>query len=474
MAQTKYQTSPPLTKEMPPGIPYIVGNEAAERFSYYGMKAILFAFMTEQLRNSSGELAVMSKEQANVWIHTFGFGVYFIPLFGAILADGFLGKYRTIIALSVVYCLGHLALAIDDTRIGLAIGLALIALGSGGIKPCVSAHVGDQFGRMNQYLLPVVFGWFYFAINVGSSTSIWIIPEIFHTDSKHFDGPRVAFAIPGILMFLATIVFWSGRKKFVHVPPAGMSAVREAFSGQGLKALLNLSMVFACVAMFWALFEQTATSWVAQGKEMRPWVFFETEPNQVAEGIWAYVPSQVHAEQMQAINPVLVMIFIPLFNYVIYPAMGKVITVTPLRKVGIGLFITAISFSATAILQEAIDRAQTSGQPLPHLTWQFIPYVILTFSEIMVSITCLEFAYTQAPTKMKSFVMSFYMVSIAGGNLFAALVNQFIQNPDGTSKLEGAPYFWFFAATMFGAAILFVFVAMIYRGQTYIQPSEGE
>jgi POT family proton-dependent oligopeptide transporter len=87
----------------------------------------------------------------------------------------------------------------------------------------------------------------------------------------------------------------------------------------------------------------------------------------------------------------------------------------------------------------------------------------------MVSITALEFAYTQAPKKMKSFVMAVFLLSVTLGNFFTAIVNQFIQNTDGTSKLEGSSYYWFFALAMLGTACVFIPVAKLYREKTYIQ-----
>ena len=164
---SKYLTAPLARSDMPGGIPYIIGNEAAERFSFYGMRAILVVFMTQYLVDSSGTLQAMSEEEAKGWYHLFVSAVYFTPLLGALLSDGLLGKYRTIILLSLFYCAGHAALALDDTRWGLVVGLGLIALGAGGIKPCVSSHLGDQFGRTNQGLLSRAFAWFYFAINLG-------------------------------------------------------------------------------------------------------------------------------------------------------------------------------------------------------------------------------------------------------------------------------------------------------------------
>src|SRR4249919_2477944 len=114
----KYRTLPQDTSGMPSGIPYIVGNELSERFSYYGMRAILVVFMTHHLKNAAGELAPMSPGAAKTVFHTFAMTAYFLPLVGAVLADAWLGKYRTIMALSWVYCLGHFALAIDETKLG--------------------------------------------------------------------------------------------------------------------------------------------------------------------------------------------------------------------------------------------------------------------------------------------------------------------------------------------------------------------
>src|SRR5882757_6143880 len=171
-----YLTAPLKTDQMPPGIPYIIGNEAAERFNFYGMRAILVVFMTKYIVDRSGALAPMSENDAHGAYHLFLFANYFFPTMGAIVSDALWGKYRTIFWLSLVYCLGSLTLALDHTRLGLTLGLTLIAIGSGGIKPCVSAHVGDQFGSDNQHLLSRAFGWFYLSINLGSSVSTYVCP----------------------------------------------------------------------------------------------------------------------------------------------------------------------------------------------------------------------------------------------------------------------------------------------------------
>src|SRR6267143_4535643 len=123
MPESEYRTTPLKTDKMPPGVPYIVGNEAAERFSYYGLNSILVIFMAKYMLDAQGHPDHLSEKQAEAWYHTFVFAVYFLPLAGAFLADAILGKYRTILILSVVYFLGHFVLAINDTRVGLACGL---------------------------------------------------------------------------------------------------------------------------------------------------------------------------------------------------------------------------------------------------------------------------------------------------------------------------------------------------------------
>jgi POT family proton-dependent oligopeptide transporter len=443
---TKYKTAPVASSSIPSGIPYIVANEAAERFSYYGMRAILVVFMTQYLMNSAGELDVMNENEAQGYFHLFVSAVYFMPIFGALLADGLIGKYRTILFLSIFYSFGHFALALDDTRMGLLIGQGLIALGAGGIKPCVSSHLGDQFGASNHHLLSKVFGWFYFSINLGAFAAMLIIPWLLATY-----GAAVAFTIPGVLMLIATIVFWSGRYRFVHIQPSGINFIKEVMSPFGLKIFLKLTSIYLFIAVFWALFEQIGSSWVLQAQKM----------DRIIWGV-ELLPSQI-----QAANPLLIMLLVPLFSYYIYPALNKIIILTALKKITLGLFLTAVAFSIPAWIQMQLEQGLT-----PHISWQLLAYLLLTAAEVMVSITCLEFSYTQAPKSMKSFIMALFFMSVALGNLFTSAVNFFIVNEDGSSKLSGTEYFWFFTGLMFITAILFIFVSRLYQEKTYLHEEQ--
>ncbi|MGD0412381.1 MAG: MFS transporter, partial [Verrucomicrobiota bacterium] len=344
-ARRGYLTAPVKTARMPPGIPYIVANEAAERFSFYGMNAILTAFMAHNLLDANGKAAPMSGSDAVAYSSLFVSAVYFTPFLGAVVSDAFLGKFRTVVILSIVYCFGHLALALNATRAGLLAGLSLIALGAGGIKPCVSSNVGDQFGAANQHLMARVFGWFYFAINFGAFLSQLTIPVLLQNY-----GPHVAFGVPGILMLAATIIFWLGRRKFVHVPPSGNTLLRDAASREGRGILGRLAVLYIFFAVFWSLYYQTTSAWVLQADKMdRHWLGHD----------WL-------SSQLQAINSILILVFIPLFSYVIYPAAGRLFTLTPLRKISIGFFMTVPSFLISAWIERQISRGLHPG-----IVWQF-------------------------------------------------------------------------------------------------------
>jgi len=496
----QYLTSPVPTTRMPAGIPFIIGNELAERFSFYGMKGILTVFMTKHLLDRAGQPAYMSEEDAKAVYHLFTAAAYFFPILGSLLADIVWGKFKTIMILSMGYCIGHACLAIMDLgpvtgkfdmKPWMYLGMLFIAIGAGGIKPCVSANVGDQFGTQNQHLVSKVFSWFYFSINVGAMASTLLTPVLL----AHY-GPWAAFGLPGVLMAIATLIFWLGRHRFVHVPPAGFQKFKEeTLSPDGLRAVRNLAPIFLLfIPMFWAIFDQTGSAWVLQAEKMDRHFLGVT---------W-------YESQVQAVNPFLILVLIPLFAYVIYPFVSKTLfEMTPLRKIGIGLFLTVAAFSLSAWIEQsivnqapvaaaslwaaigqtgatsyqglvdAITAARTSGMAdatidghlnsMPNIGWQFIAYLVLTAAEVMVSITSLEFAYTQAPKKMKSFIMGVYFLGVSLGNLFTSGVNYFIQKEDGTLLLENASYYWFFTALMAVTAVIFVIYAQFYKGRTYIQ-----
>src|SRR5688572_30112760 len=520
---------PPAQGRLPRQVPYIIGNEACERFSFYGMRNILTPFLvsTLLLYAPEAERAGMAKDV----FHSFVIGVYFFPLLGGWIADRLLGKYRTILWLSLVYCVGHACLAaFEDNRTGFYTGLFLIALGSGGIKPLVVSFVGDQFDQSNKHLAKVVFDAFYWIINFGSFFASLLSPIFLRNY-----GPAVAFGIPGILMFIATFIFWLGRKQYVNVPPtqadphsflhvartallapgpgraglvvAGIGGALAivslllipqmgfvkaaclalgfviAFGGwgtsmrldrargthpdaavDGVRAVLRILIVFALTTPFWSLFDQKASTWVLQGYEMR----MPTE-------LWWWPTFLVKdAAQMQAINPLLVMLLIPFNNVVLYPALRRFgYEPTALRRMTSGIAFSGLAWIAAGLIQLHID----GGSPTS-LAWQTLPYALLTFGEVLVSATGLEFAYSQAPQSMKGVIMSFWYLSVTVGNLWVLVVNAGVRNEAvmshvaDTGLTENAFLMFFFAAFALVVALAFGWYARRYPMQDHYRRSE--
>ena len=500
--------APPDPKApIPKQIRYIIGNEGCERFSFYGMRNILTVFLVSTLLGylPEAERTTGAKEV----FHTFVIGVYFFPLLGGWLADRYFGKYHTIFWLSLVYCAGQacLAMFVHD-RAGFYVGLGLIALGSGGIKPCVAAFVGDQFDQTNKHRAKVVFDAFYWIINLGSFFASLLMP-IFLRQL----GPAIAFGVPGVLMFISTMVLWLGRRQYVMVPPASANphsflrisrdAIASGLSGQvlaflamitavgsfllmpkfgfviaaclalvaiiafgglgvwlqldairgkhaaeaiaGVRVVLRVLVLFALVTPFWSLFDQKASTWVLQANAM-------SKPN------W------FQASQMQALNPALVMILIPFNNLVLYPMLERSgYKMTALRKMTAGIAFAGVSWIIVGGMQLVLDRGNAFS-----ITWQVLPYIFLTFGEVLVATTGLEFAYSQAPLSMKGAIMAFWNLSVTIGNLWVLVANAGVQNESVTRFIASTGFgvtafqMFFFAVFAFTAALIFGLVARNY------------
>ncbi len=405
-------TAPVRDERMPAGIPYIVANEFAERFCYYGINAILTVYMTQTLR--------MGDADATTFHSLFKSGAYFFPLVGAIVSDVFWGKFRTIMTFSIVYATGCTILALVPGTPGLLLGLFLVAFGTGGIKPCVSTNVGDQFTSKNQHLIERAFSFFYLAINAGSSISIFFCPVLL----KSY-GPKLAFGMPAAMMFVATLVFWLGRKKFAVVPPAGKAWLKDALSKDGLKTIGSLSIIYLFVACFWALWDQSnGQTWTLQAQS-------SMMDKNLGFG-FTILPAQI-----QVVNGLFILIMVPIFTYGIFPAVGKVFKVTPLRKIAVGLFLVSSSFLIVSWIESQIQAGHTVSA-----WWQILAYVVLSASEVLVSITALEFSYKQAPLKMKSFIMALFLLSTSVGNLMTAGVNHAMVRPVHAVAAEPGSETW--------------------------------
>jgi len=409
---------------------YIVTTEACERFSYYGMLSILSLYLAKGMG--------LGEDRGKEIVHWFGTAAYFLPILGGWLADHLFGRYRTILSLSLFYCLGHAALALYEGRLwGIYLGLGLIALGAGGIKPCVSAFLGDQFPDQNEQSLRKVYGLFYWSINIGAFFGFTVIPRF-----REAAGYSWAFALPGIFMGIATLVFWLGRQRYVIAPPARVAVQAQSTNKiETLKVVGRIALIFLPIPIFWALFNQVNTTWVFQGTKMEPF------------HILGY---KVDGESMQGAGALLVMIWVPVLTFGVYPFVERLgFRPTPLRRMGIGLFLGALSYLVCAAVQMTIEQ----GQKLS-IAWQLAPYIILEAGEVMVSATALEFAFSQAPASLKSTIMSLWLMTIAGGNFLVAVFTNLNKR---FVKASGTAEFLFYAVLMLAGIAIFVWVASRYR-----------
>ncbi|XP_026151679.1 solute carrier family 15 member 2 isoform X2 [Mastacembelus armatus] len=368
----------------PISICFIVVNEFCERFSYYGMKALLTLYFLNYLH--------WDKDLSTAVYHAFSSLCYFTPILGALIADSWLGKFKTIIYLSIVYVIGHVVKSVgaiptvgnNDVHIALSLlGLILIALGTGGIKPCVAAFGGDQFDEEHVSERQKFFSIFYMSINAGSLLSTVITP-ILRGDVQCFGGDcyALAFGVPAALMIVALVVFIAGSGMYKRNPPQGnillevcncigfaiknrwrslksdpqrnhwLDWAEEKYSKrliQEIKMVLRVLVLYIPLPMFWALFDQQGSRWTLQATRM----------NMAFGDAFSIKP-----DQMQMLNALLILVFVPIFDLVIYPLVRLCrINVTPLRKMATGMVFAALAFGAATLVE--VNVVKTVVDPPP-------------------------------------------------------------------------------------------------------------
>lgn len=430
----------------PKGFWFIFWGELAERCSYYGMRAILALYMVERLG--------FTQSESGVAMSVFIGACYFLPLIGGWVADNFLGKYWTIVGFSVPYIAGHLILGVEN-NVFLIAALGLLAMGTGVIKPNISTLMGltyDQQRPGDKALRSDAFGIFYMAINIGAVLSQATMPSI-----RSSYGYAVAFAFPAALMVLAFIAFAAGKKHYavekvernkvlspeeasnkrltvmlIAIVGTIFAAVTAAsltkspylvpigvvgfivFAGALAKVLGRLGAIFALVTFFWAIFDQSASTWIFFANKHFDLNVFGTK---------------IEPDAIQAINPFLIVVLVPTFAIVwrVFAAKGR--TVRASDKMMVGFILTALTMGVMAV---AGFVAQGGTQV--NILWQAGAYLLLTSAEVCISVVGLELAFTAAPLHMKSFVTACWLSCVAIANLCinAPITELYDSMPPGT------------------------------------------
>jgi dipeptide/tripeptide permease len=415
---------------------------------------------------------------------------YFLPLVGGYIADRWLGRYWTIVGFSIPYVAGHFILGIPN-EIAMITALALLAAGSGVIKPNISTLMGQTYDQLRpgqERLRVAAFLWFYFAINVGALLSQLAMPEIRQRyilthlepsvlvqaetmlaegkditpivpDQILKDAYGVAFMFPAFLMVISLTIFALG-KRYYAVEKREHHVLTPEERRLKRQTLIRLFGIFGLVILFWFGYEHNDTLWIAF----------------ISDYVDLQVPlihKTIAPDQLQFLNALFVLILVPTFNIVFAYLDPQVRIFTAMRKVLAGFLFTALAVGImsvagflveghTAQIIEGGKSVEVSTVKVSVL-WPALAYIVLTFGEVLVYGTMLELAYAAAPKSMKGFVSACFLVT----NTLANFLNMAWTPLYGGALTDEAarrgpllpgPFFGITALIVVFAAVAFVFV----------------
>jgi len=493
---TELQTLRRVSDKIPWSIYTIAFIELCERFSYYGTTAVFTNFLQQKRPSRTGagydpdnvqSGALGLGQRTSFSVTTFNsFWQYLMPLFGAYVADSYLGRYRTIGSALCVDIVGHVFLIVsalpkvmDNSSGSLAafiLGILFMGVGTGGFKPNVNPLIVEQLDleRMVIRTLPTgerviidpaatasrVYHYFYLFINIGALTG-----QLAMVYCEHYVGFWLSFTLPTILLCFCPLVLLWGRRRYKRVPPTG-SVLGRAFKifllGNKGRWSINPFTTYKNLhdGTFW---ENVKPSRIANKPK---WMDFndawvdEVRRGFAACAVFMYYPlywlcynqinnnliSQaatmrvggVPNDVLTNLNPFALIIMIPIMDTVIYPFLRKCrLNFTPIKRITAGYFVAAIAMLWATIIQHYIYKKGECGKyangampdgterdcaPAPIIVWaQTGSYVLLAFSEILASITSLEYAHSKAPANMRSMVQAvcLFMNAVASALGFA-------------------------------------------------------
>ncbi|KAF9186646.1 peptide transporter ptr2 [Haplosporangium sp. Z 767] len=482
MKEVTEETPVDTNVQVPGPIPFaawlIIVTELCERFSFYGASMLFQRYMLTHLLLSKGSATAISRG--------FSFFSYITTIFGAIVADKWLGKFKTILIFAILYTMGLVLLtvsAIDDLKDTLGMPGFVVALycmiswGTGGIKSNVSTFAAEQIPA-EDYPHPTkagvtvnhgitverVFRYFYMAINIGGMLGQAITPAV---SEKAWD---LAFMIPAIVFVVGIIIFALGRPKYYDRPPKG-NVLGQAFRCfayafrhrnsrvpgshwiQGaapkgndvldwdqkfvddLERTYHACKVFLVYPVYWALYNNMNDNFVNMGINMTR-------------------PGWLKPEQLSFVNSAVIVIFIPILDIIIFPLLRKAgFRLGPINRIIIGFAIVTFCFVYVSVLQHFLYKSgpyyDFSGKDPNDPTrvisipediimvindisiWTQLPaYILIGISEIFASATGLEFAFRSAAPELKSVVMSLFLATNAFGSLIGMILAIWSNDPN--------------------------------------------
>ncbi|TNY20049.1 PTR2-domain-containing protein [Rhodotorula diobovata] len=467
--------------------------ELAERFSYYGCTVVFTNFIQRDLPPGSTTGATTGPDQqagalgmgqqASTGLTTFNqFWVYCVPLFGAYIADTYLGRYTTICWAIVVALIGHVLLvaaaapsviANSNVAIGVfALAIIIMGAGTGMFKSNVSPLIAEQVASHPTYVKTLkdgtrvivdpaqttarMYNWFYMAINVGA-----LAGQLGMSYAARNHGYWLAYLLPTLVFATTPLVMWLGRNRYVRVKPAGsvlgkaMRILSMGFKNAGWSPRSWYRAGFWESALpsripvaerpSWMVWDDTFVWEVRRGfKACQVFGFFPLywlTYNQINNNLTSQAAvMNTHGlpnDVLSNLDPFALLILIPLMDLFIYPALRRAgINFSPVKKIFAGFMCGSLAMMCAAVVQHEIYKRSVCGhnaatcEEEPFIeslnVWIQTPsYILIALSEIFASIVSLEYAYTKAPKSMRSMVMSVGLfttaISAAIGEAFLPL-----------------------------------------------------
>ncbi|KAF1985227.1 PTR2-domain-containing protein [Aulographum hederae CBS 113979] len=435
--------------------------ELCERFTYYGVSGLFQNYIQRPYDGSEGRGALGLGHQSATALSTFfQFFCYVTPIFGAIVADQYLGKYLAILIFCGVYICGLLILTLTSIPAalengaglgGFATAVVIIGIGTGGIKSNVAPLIADQYKRRTMAVsttkkgervildpnvtIQRIYMVFYLCINIGC-LALLATPYM-----ELYIGFWSAYLLGTCMFVIGVVVLLAGKKLYIVNPPQGsiitdafkviwimmknrnMDAPKPSVSGRSdlhwddkfvdeVKRALVACQVFTFYPIYWVVYGQFSNNFISQAGQM------------AGHGI----PNDL----MQNFDPIAIIVFVPILDRLVYPLLRKLhINFPPINRITVGFWVASLAMVYAAILQHYIYSAGPCyEQPLCeasevdgvaygnniHIAIQAPAYMLIGISEIFASVTGLEYAYTKAPPSMKSFVQSMYLLTNAFGS----------------------------------------------------------
>lgn len=391
------------------------------------MKVILIVYMTKTLG--------FKDEDATKWESAFTAAAFLAPLLGGWIADRYLGKYWTIVGFAIPYVIGN-ALMMFQGEYYLMAAMAIIALGSGVIKPNISSLMGmtyDQQRPGQDQLRSDAFTMFYWAINFGSLISKFFVPIL-----RNKVGPNLAFLLPTTLISIALVIFALGKRHYAREVPAVKQPLTLEEKRDQWTVFFRLLGVFLLIIVFWITFLQKDNVWVYFIRDRIDTTIFGVE----------YKP-----DQFLFLNAFFILTLLPLASYLYKVLERRGCKLRPTDKIQWGFLFTA----AAPLLFTLIDLVPGEKHSL---VWVVFAFFLLTIGEVLISPVGLELAFVAAPKSMKGFVTAcFLLTTFAGSMLNVSITPWYSKAENGVKFLSPSGYFGIQVIALLIAATAFYFVA---------------